>query len=499
MRISNPISYAGNKPLATREYVNGSVYELSDEVKSWLTGNGKYAFSSNGYAWLNSDGKVDPSVIPPLAITKVITVPQWDVIRAATEFALDENAKPFEKVNAWLRESDGDTPLHKVQVGDIILVTFNEDDQNEEGFPEYQKPYKIDSGLIGPYIVVFDGNYDFTNEENDDETYDPTQNPSLSPEVQKLIFPTNQVLTVNGVTPNATGDILLDLSNIYRDISTGPEKIGDNLAAAICRLDPEGILSGNRLTLFEIQDESQERVSVGYAKLHELNEVSGTIDNIKADLGTRADNPVVGTDAEKLQGSVFGQLKAFYNDNAIQKAANEEHFTILDNNAKLLNEQVSTIDSAINNTAIKVIEVPLTWQTTGNIVTNGLLVQFNCINVTDSEKDLSMFGYPDNAKLWTATIQADGKVMACYEENSNKLEIVYPDIEFQLNAVNNKWTTTISLVTLPEDNLLGKTWRIYITENITYSLPEPSGKIVEPNITHEAIVNSVKEDLILFK
>ena len=38
-----------------------------------------------------------------------------------------------------------------------------------------------------------------------------------------------------------------------------------------------------------------------------------------------------------------------------------------------------------------------------------------------------------------------------------------------------------------------------MTENITYSLPEPSGKIVEPNITHETIVNSVKEDLILFK
>lgn len=134
MRISNPRTFAGDLPLATREYVNVKANELSgtinstavglsayidsvsgnihdyidenvimlssaftevdnalsghidknrDEVRRWLQGTNQPgishdpAASPNGYAWLADDGKIDPALMPPISLTNVITINQF--------------------------------------------------------------------------------------------------------------------------------------------------------------------------------------------------------------------------------------------------------------------------------------------------------------------------------------------------------------------------------------------------------------------------------------
>ena len=500
MRISNPISLAGDLALATREYVYNSNIELETKVTNWLNGNGKYNLGSDGYAWLGKDGKVDPSLMPPLAITKVLTVTQWEVIEAAKNSAIAEDAKPNFKINAWLAQKDPATQelLHRVQVGDMVLVTFDKDDPD---VPESQKPYIVDAQLIGPYIVV-------SSTYQEDPNYDESVSIEL-PQVQKLIFPTNQILSVNGVTPDERGDVKVDLAGIYRYTAKNIDgyldspllsngTIGDELAAAICRIVPSGMLENNRLEMYEIVPGVNLPVPVAYAKLDEVMQISGTIDNIKSDIGTREDEAVTGTDQEKLEGSIFGQLKYFYNDSAVQKAANENHFTRIDNSVLNINDKIKTVDTAINNNAVKVINIPFLWKKTGTDVINSITITFESeelIYQTSEQIDLmNKFGYPSGAILWTATINNPGKVLACYEKNANgNYEVVYPDIEFEMlnpNTGNGNISgiSKISVVTLPGQDLTNADWSIYMTENITYTLPVPSGSVVTDGMSHADIV-----------
>lgn len=501
MRINNPISLAGDLALATREYVYNSNLELETKVSNWLTGNNKHSIGSDGYAWLGKDGKVDPSLMPPLAITKVLTVPQWEVIEAAKAGSISSDAKPNFKVNAWLAQKDPTTHelLHRVQVGDMVLITYDKDDTD---VPDSQKPYIVDAQLIGPYIVV-------SSTYQEDPNYDETVTPEL-PQVQKLIFPTNQILSVNGVTPDERGDVKVDLAGIYRYTANNlPDEypdspmlsngtIGDELAAAICRIVPSGLLENNRFEMYEILPGTNVPVPVAYAKLNEVEFLSGTINSIKEDIGNRSDNVVTGSDEEKLEGSIFGQLKYFYNDSAIQKAANENHFTRIDNSILNTNDKIETIDSAINNNVTKIVNIPFLWKSNGTEIINGINITFETEeltyqNATQTEL-MNKFGYPSGSILWTATINNPGKVLACYEKNAKgNYDIVYPDIEFEIlnpNIGNGNITgiSKISIITLPGQDLINADWSIYMTENISYTLPTPSGMVIENGITHSDII-----------
>lgn len=159
MRISNPRTLAGDRPLATREYVEVSVSNLSSElythisnetkqlssyvqevsgdlmetidtvssvltgtintvssnlmttidttstflqgevdylsgeitgnlnkVSGWLTDDGNHDLGNFGYAWLTETGKIDPSLMPPLSLTNVITINQFDILSEISQY-----------------------------------------------------------------------------------------------------------------------------------------------------------------------------------------------------------------------------------------------------------------------------------------------------------------------------------------------------------------------------------------------------------------------------
>jgi hypothetical protein len=214
MRISNPRTFAGDLPLATREYVNVKANELSgtinstavglsayidnvsgnihdyidenvtmlssvdaalsghidknidalsghidknrDEVKGWLQGTDENSENhkdpsnwTHGYAWLNPDGKIDPSLMPPISLTNVITINQFMLITEtiggisvndskyqAGQFEnghLIVNEKDgiidqFGLVECWLRlKAENGGYKHPVQTGDMIIVTYSSD------------------------------------------------------------------------------------------------------------------------------------------------------------------------------------------------------------------------------------------------------------------------------------------------------------------------------------------------------------------------------------
>ena len=230
MRISNPTSFAGDQPLATRKYVidaqnailenmkdnseilsgmldantsmlSGNISKLENKIIKWLTGNESSqtgAAKGAGYAYLNdTTGKIDLSLMPPISITKVLTAAQWEIELAWQNSAFPDDSSDggdgkYAAVEAYLNQTDKNTskPLHVVESGDIIVVTYGKDDPPPTYVILNKNPnYNVDNSLVGPYIVT-------------KPTYNTDGNTQIGEgggvQVQKLSWPDASLITVNG-------------------------------------------------------------------------------------------------------------------------------------------------------------------------------------------------------------------------------------------------------------------------------------------------------------
>lgn len=324
MRISNPRTFAGDLPLATREYVNVKANELSGTINStavglsayidsvsgnihdyidenvimlssaftevdnalsghidankkevlrWLQGTNEPgtlhdpATSPNGYAWLASDGKIDPALMPPISLTNVITInqflfiteladwlssssEQWSYDPATNKLYIDnaEVDDEYALIEEWLRITvENGQYKHIVQTGDMIVLTWNKeaDLKSTDNAPitkdeislydrffnfglsdedctidKLREKYVIDNNIIGQYIVTKGTNSEENNPEVGIDAGNSINNNSYTipaPQVQKLTVPDGTVRTILGQSPDQTGNVKLKLSQLLTE------------------------------------------------------------------------------------------------------------------------------------------------------------------------------------------------------------------------------------------------------------------------------------------
>lgn len=243
MRISNPRIFAGDKPLATREFVTLTSDNLKDTLSGTITDNYNTLSDAiknikDSYAWLNTDGKVDPSLLPPLAIINTVEK-KLDEIKAEAQNPIAKDGDDL--MSKWFENNK-----NNYQLGDLIIV----------GYAEDMTEYENLKSALGPWIVSNGG-------------------------LIKLAFPTTDILTINNVGPDInTGNLTLKLVDILKQengITTGRV---EELNGIIYNLK---IDENNRFGIYTDLGNS-ELAFVGYAKYDELNSVSGIISGHTSDI-----------------------------------------------------------------------------------------------------------------------------------------------------------------------------------------------------------------------
>ncbi len=243
MRISNPRIFAGDKPLATREFVTLTSDNLKDTLSGTITDNYNTLSDAiknikDSYAWLNTDGKVDPSLLPPLAIINTVEK-KLDEIKAEAQNPIAKDGDDL--MSKWFENNK-----NNYQLGDLIIV----------GYAEDMTEYENLKSALGPWIVS-------------------------NGELIKLAFPTTDILTINNVGPDInTGNLTLKLVDILKQkngITTGRV---EELNGIIYNLK---IDENNRFGIYTDLGNS-ELAFVGYAKYDELNSVSGIVSGHTSDI-----------------------------------------------------------------------------------------------------------------------------------------------------------------------------------------------------------------------
>lgn len=307
MRISNPTSFAGDQPLATRKYVieaqnavlenikdnsellsgmldantsmlTGNISALENKIKKWLTGNESSqtgAAKGAGYAYLNDKtGKIDLSLMPPMSITKVLTAAQWEIELAwqNSGFPADDiiGDGKYAAVEAYLNQTgENGAPLHVVESGDIIVVTYYKKEPPPTDVTLIKNTeYNIDNSLVGPYIVTI-------------PTYDTDGNTQIGDgkgvQVQKLSWPDANLISVNNKTADPNGNVNVVFADLLRSETISAGTIGQDLANAIFKIVPESVNTG-RFALYELLPNNEgSPVAVPYAKLKEVTDLSGAV------------------------------------------------------------------------------------------------------------------------------------------------------------------------------------------------------------------------------
>lgn len=280
MRINNPKYMAGFTPAETDDEKSYSIVtirqlekalkDLNYRFESVLIGetpsqpsgaivqgnslNG--VVSKNGYAWLNVEGKVDPSLIPDLAITNVCVISQND-LPAVTE--VSDNTI-YTLLNRWLENH----PMVKLQRGDIIIVVPRSMDQQDDPV--------VNPAYSGSYIIT-----------DVNETY----------EFAKLASDDSHIVAINDKMPVAsTGKVTVKLSDILKVGNFKKSQTNDRDSDAaeledvlyrVTKVD-EGE-DGYRLAFIDDSVQSTTNpVIVKYAKLQELQDMIAAKDAEIAEL-----------------------------------------------------------------------------------------------------------------------------------------------------------------------------------------------------------------------
>jgi hypothetical protein len=249
MRISNPRSFAGDKALATREFVTSTSVNLKETLSGTITDNyntlsGAIKNINNSYAWINAgpvnnpEGKkIDPSLLPPLAIINTVKKPLDEII---TEAGSITETNGDHLMNSWFENNKND-----YQDGDLIIVG------NAENMTNYQEL----KSALGPWIVT-------KNKENDNLI------------LIKLAFPTTDILTVNNIEPDTnTGNLTLQLVDVLKQKNNITSDRVEQLSSIIYNLE---IDENNRFGIYTYVGNTN-LAFVGYAKYDELKSVSGDV------------------------------------------------------------------------------------------------------------------------------------------------------------------------------------------------------------------------------
>ena len=211
MRVNNPGSMIGfngsvdanmlSQNLVTVSQVQTVINDLRSYVIDVIQGPNKNVNASYGYAWLTSNGKLDPNLIPKLAITETHTEYYRNLLQIAHDnnIALEENVDTitlenrFKTVlNIWLKSQINNNGK-LFQEGDIIVVVTTATDEPIQN-------------LIGSYII--------TNTPSDVSSEDFS--------ISRLTHNDGLVTSINNQYPSSIGSISLNLFDVLK---TNYEKI----------------------------------------------------------------------------------------------------------------------------------------------------------------------------------------------------------------------------------------------------------------------------------
>lgn len=533
MRINNPKSMAGYQRatsdagdgaynLATVGQVQTAVQTLQSDLVKLVHGENGLGASpvSNGYAWLNNEGKVDVSLLPNLAITETHTLSQTALKNASTLFETlslsepndgwkgveDANKIPYEKLlsywAAYHVSSEVEHPI-SIQVGDVLIVNA---EVGETPDPAY----------AGAYIC----------------TYTP-QSAGGYFQFSRLSYTDGNIVKVNGKSAaNSAGEVTIFLSDVLKEryaeeFATSVQPIEDINAAStalqstVYRLYTinEGE-NGYRFGFVDTSANGQGAI-VPYTKLAEFRaeqelsqskftEISGVIDALKLKHNTElaALESKHNADIESLSGTVDGKFIADVGDRtqAADSALSATLFAqakSLRNDIDTLNTQkdaikagtndlfakvfanVANIHDSIDKRAVRMYMQSITWGSanhaamaapTGLSTASGIkgvarwTYTYSPIATGTSTAGDVVTGLGEGKGI--SNVDSQERVLAVYDKNGNLVNV---DLNVHLNPLTGLYDTTITLdVDVYEDGeaaslntLNGETWTLLIAKTIS--------------------------------
>lgn len=529
MRIVNPRSSVGNLPLATTWYVDTQVEaasaDLSEALNIAISGvNDKIAFEtaerklydkavtntfaryitgdtnhksdevseeiygivenyikpyledgilkSGGYAWLTNN-KVDPSLLPDLAISTPVpvnrsTINTWFISAGGADngselsIALDQLGSDEERAeyvieqfvckarlneDGTLGDKDGVAP---VKTGDMVIVLC---DDGEDTYIENKRTYLGKRYLGGAWAVI-------SNE------------PTVSASLVKISFSQGEIIEINGKHAAADGSLHLALSDIYKyDEDYGStESIGIGLArdilavsgipasavydstSAIPGLTSDGVRFAYRQHSGVASDEY-----IPYATLKEVSELNDYVyDTINTAVGELSGQ------IDYISGRI-GNV-----DESVVLSANTITDAIDTISGKVAEEinKCDTISGALNGKAVQIITTNISWL---DVVAEEAEEDIKA--VYPSGEFIGKYVYGGNGY---GTIS--GKVLAVYEvdsANNNIEKAVQPDIEYHANDNTSVITmydyipNSVASGFITETSA-NKTWKVYSSLEINF-------------------------------
>jgi len=525
MRINNPKSLVGFTRtanvdelaynLATIGQLKNAVASVTSGYLHALYGTENYGISTgHGYAWLNGEGKVEPSLLPALAITDTHVVKQSTLKNAGSLPTSTQNVdwdSEFEKLlNMYLEYSTTAAGgNYKYQKGDIVIVSV---DGNEVPDPVY----------AGSYIIT-----------------QVPDNQHLKYQFSKLAYTDSNIVKINGLVPsNSAGEVHIYLKHILQELyydqfnSAASGYVEANAAAqalenTVYRLKTinEGD-NGYRFAFIDNSNAGQGAV-VPYAKLAELNAVdtrenthftnltnaintlrentfesieatssflSGEIDSLSGRLSGEVDLLSNNTFAQigyksdianrALSATIYAQTKQLRSDVDLSvtnvaslKNATISSFTQLRDNVNsmldLINTNVSNLHTGLEKTAVKMYTQDFTW-----IADEATVTQFTEINMynTSAEGVSGVISWTHKhipSNVGTGNLNSEERIVAIYNEAG---ELVNADVKIVKNDATGLTDTHINVETefvgytdsnALKNTLAGQTWKMLIAKTIS--------------------------------
>ena len=462
MRINNPKSLAGftknsddnNYKLATVGQLNTAIHDINEKFIKLLVGttdnvsNGLGGIINKcGYAWIASNGKISPDLIPSLAITNTYVIKQSVLTDINDETVnINQNSDVLELLAYWRAHvvEETDTTYNDMQQGDIIIVTPDED-------------VVINPKICGSYII--------TRVDSD------STNNNTVYTFAKLAYEDGKIVTINDKAPtNSSGSLTLALSdilkvgqnneiaqalsdNIYRISSNADLSIGEDKFRFVFNGVPYA--TSAELSNF-IEKETKARSDAD-------NYISGIVDIINNRIG--ADNQNIN---RATSGQIYPQLRGL-------RADVDHNANILDNVILSTNTYLDNLNSglsALNKKAIELNEYTISWEAD------------NLTDTVSGTNDNIEIDYQDNGEasigiktqsytVWKYKFTPnsnfeDERIIAVFDENGNKIDVDITRnsdkssiIEIYLNIINDENSNNINVLT-------NKTMKILVASTIKF-------------------------------
>lgn len=382
--------------LATIGQLKTAVDNITTKFTNFLAGSklaGSGGMANNfGYAWLNSEGKVDPRLLPPLSITDVHVVKQAELLNVVE----DSTGVAVETLlNVYIQKIKAEQNI-VFQRGDIIIVQPTKGDtpeHDEVPHPAYSGSYII-TAVPGDIIG-----------KNNETTVDYL--------ISKIAYTDSNIVKINGKAPSTTaGELTLFLKDILQEryyeafdsINNGvvsadvaAQALENTVYNLVTIVEGEGLSVSNRFGFMDT-----DKHIVPYAKLQELtdlrtqeethfadltaaiddldtrtfntfadvrNEILTTSGLLSSTLTAKTDyiSGVIGDDTQvanrELSASIFAQVKALRNNV-------DDNLTLLNNTRRDTNEHLTMIQqnvkdlrTKLNEKAVTIVEKEIEWTT----------------------------------------------------------------------------------------------------------------------------------------